>query len=228
MTADEALAAWLAHLAHERRLSPRTLEAYGHIGRLYVAFLEHHRGEALSLRDMGTITAAEVRAHRHDAVSRRVHAGGRQLLALAGVDAGDEQHIIGGAQLFLVQTNNATFGYTAESTQQLAISRLRALEYGRSIIHVSTVGVSGFVNPDGSTTPVTQLFTAAQPVDDVVLRSGLTVSDRLGPWVEWGSALVLLLAVVWRLRRRPTGSVGDEPRSDQSPTEQTEEATTGA
>ena len=32
-SADEALAAWLEHLAHERRLSPRTLEAYGHIGR---------------------------------------------------------------------------------------------------------------------------------------------------------------------------------------------------
>ena len=32
MTADEALAAWLAHLAHERRLSPRTLEKQRVIG----------------------------------------------------------------------------------------------------------------------------------------------------------------------------------------------------
>ena len=63
MTADEALAAWLAHLAHERRLSPRTLEAYGHIGRLYVAFLERHRGLPQSLPDLGAVTAAEVRAH---------------------------------------------------------------------------------------------------------------------------------------------------------------------
>nr|WP_314433458.1 tyrosine recombinase XerC [uncultured Brevundimonas sp.] len=63
MTASDALLAWLEHLAHERRLSPRTLEAYGHIGRLYVAFLERHRGETLSLKAMGTITAAEVRAH---------------------------------------------------------------------------------------------------------------------------------------------------------------------
>ena len=45
MTADQALSDWLAHLAHERRLSPRTLEAYGHIGRLYLAFLQAHRGE---------------------------------------------------------------------------------------------------------------------------------------------------------------------------------------
>ena len=63
LTSEAALAAWLAHLAHERRLSPRTLEAYGHIGRLYLAFLEQHRGESLSLSDLGTVTAAEVRAH---------------------------------------------------------------------------------------------------------------------------------------------------------------------
>lgn len=63
MTASEALMAWLEHLAHERRLSPRTLEAYGHIGRTYLAFLEQHRGEALGLTDLGGISAAEVRAH---------------------------------------------------------------------------------------------------------------------------------------------------------------------
>jgi integrase/recombinase XerC len=63
LTSHEALTAWLAHLAHERRLSPRTLEAYGHIGRLYLAFIERHRGEPQSTADLGTISAAEVRAH---------------------------------------------------------------------------------------------------------------------------------------------------------------------
>jgi len=63
LTADEALAAWLEHLAHERRLSPRTLEAYGHIGRLYLAFLQRHRGEPQRLADLGTVTPAELRAH---------------------------------------------------------------------------------------------------------------------------------------------------------------------
>ena len=63
LTADQALAAWLEHLAHERRLSPRTLEAYGHIGRLYAAFLAKHRGETQRLADLGTVTAAEIRAH---------------------------------------------------------------------------------------------------------------------------------------------------------------------
>ena len=66
MTASEALLAWLEHLAHERRLSPRTLEAYGHIGRHYLAFLERHRGEPQTLSNLGTVTAAELRAHLAD------------------------------------------------------------------------------------------------------------------------------------------------------------------
>lgn len=63
LTADEALSAWLEHLAHERRLAANTLEAYGRIGRLYLAFLQRHRGEPQRLADLGTVTAAEVRAH---------------------------------------------------------------------------------------------------------------------------------------------------------------------
>jgi integrase/recombinase XerC len=63
LTASEALAAWLEHLAHERRLAANTLEAYGRIGRLYLAFLERHRGEPQRLSDLGTVSAAEVRAH---------------------------------------------------------------------------------------------------------------------------------------------------------------------
>ena len=63
LSADEALAAWLEHLAHERRLAPNTLEAYGRIGRLYLACLERHRGGPQRLADLGTVTAAEVRAH---------------------------------------------------------------------------------------------------------------------------------------------------------------------
>ena len=62
MTTEGALALWLEHLAHERRASPRTLEAYGFAGRRYIAFLQQHRGEGLSARDLGGITAGEVRA----------------------------------------------------------------------------------------------------------------------------------------------------------------------
>ena len=59
----KALTAWLDHLAHERRASPRTVRAYGDNVLAYLNFMERHRGEALSVADMGTITAAELRAY---------------------------------------------------------------------------------------------------------------------------------------------------------------------
>ena len=75
----------------------------------------------------------------------------------------------------MVQTNNATFGYTDESEQQFAISRIRAIEHGRSVVHVSTVGVSGFIRPDGTVTEKTALFTADQRVASPVVRTERTV-----------------------------------------------------
>jgi integrase/recombinase XerC len=62
VTSQEALALWLEHLAHERRSSPRTLEAYGFAARRYIAFLEQHLGEAITLASLGEITAGELRA----------------------------------------------------------------------------------------------------------------------------------------------------------------------
>jgi len=62
LDARETLQLWLGHLAQERRASPRTVEAYAHAGQRYIGFLERHRGESLSLSDMGTITAGEIRA----------------------------------------------------------------------------------------------------------------------------------------------------------------------
>jgi integrase/recombinase XerC len=62
LSADGARALWLEHLAHERRASPRTLEAYGFASARYIAFLERHRGEALTLRGLSEISAGDVRA----------------------------------------------------------------------------------------------------------------------------------------------------------------------
>ena len=62
MDARAALDQWLQHLEQERRLSPRTLAAYGFIGRRYLGFLERHRGGPLSAVDLGEVSAAEIRA----------------------------------------------------------------------------------------------------------------------------------------------------------------------
>ncbi|WP_460933351.1 apolipoprotein N-acyltransferase [Phycicoccus ginsengisoli] len=95
--------------------------------------------------------------------------------------------------ILAVQTNNATFGFTAESEQQFAISRIRAIEHGRSIVHVSTVGVSGFIAPDGTYVDKTSLFTQAARYGSPVVRTEVTPSDRIGPLPEYAAALGMLL-----------------------------------
>ena len=62
MKAAEARALWLEHLANERRSSPRTLEAYGFAAQRYIAFLEQHRAETITVQALAGVTAGEVRA----------------------------------------------------------------------------------------------------------------------------------------------------------------------
>ncbi len=85
-----------------------------------------------------------------------------------------------GAELLVVQTNNATFGLTNESEQQFAMTRLRAIETGRATIQVSTVGVSGFIAPDGSVVAKTALFTAEHLAREVPLRTSGTPAMAVG------------------------------------------------
>lgn len=54
-----------------------------------------------------------------------------------------------GATVIIAQTNNADFGHSDESVQQLGIARLRAIETGRSIVNISTVGPSAIITPKG-------------------------------------------------------------------------------
>jgi integrase/recombinase XerC len=62
-TARAALIVWLSYLTHERRAAPRTVESYGDGVAAFLAFAERHRGESLTLNDLGHISAAEFRAY---------------------------------------------------------------------------------------------------------------------------------------------------------------------
>jgi integrase/recombinase XerC len=62
LPAEAARRLWLEHLTHERRASPRTVEAYAFAAGRYLAFLQAHRGEALTTAALGTVSAAEMRA----------------------------------------------------------------------------------------------------------------------------------------------------------------------
>lgn len=110
-----------------------------------------------------------------------------------------------GAQILAVPTNNATFGFTDESVQQLAASRVKAVELGRSVVHISTVGVSGLVAPDGSVSEQTELFTQDILSGALPARTELTPAVRLGDWPSVAGVGVLLGLVALRLPR-PSGT----------------------
>lgn len=111
--------------------------------------------------------------------------------------------VTGGAQLLVVQTNNATFD-VAEARQQLAMVRLRAVEHGRASLMASTVGVSGFVTPDGRVFDATGFNTRAVVLRQLRLGDGRTLATRVGVWPEAALAglAVAGLAASAVLRRR--------------------------
>ena len=63
LTAWDALNAWLGYLARERRVSPRTLEAYKSCVAAYLGFLQRHRGDSVALTDLAAISTADLRAY---------------------------------------------------------------------------------------------------------------------------------------------------------------------
>ena len=75
---------WLSHLRAERRLSPKTSEAYARDVRQFLAFLGEHWGRRLTLAGFAALEASDVRAFM--AMRRASEIGGRSLMrALAGL-----------------------------------------------------------------------------------------------------------------------------------------------
>jgi apolipoprotein N-acyltransferase len=107
------------------------------------------------------------------------------------------------AQIILAQTNNADFGRTDESVQQLAIARLRALETSRTVVNISTVGSSAIITPDGKTLDSLPTFTAGAMLQTVPLSDAITPAMVAGRGIEWlvsglGLAGVALCCGGWR------------------------------
>ncbi len=117
-----------------------------------------------------------------------------------------------GAQVLVVQTNNATFN-PAEARQQLAMVRLRAVEHGRDALMASTVGVSGFVDPAGNVHDATGFNTAAVVVRAMHLNGPRTVATRLGHWPEIFAVLLTLVALAgaFVVRRRAGAQIDSTP-----------------
>ena len=121
--------------------------------------------------------------------------------------------IRGGGQALVVQTNNATYGRTGQTEQQLAMSRLRAVEHGRPVLIAATSGISAVIAADGTIVQRSAEFVPELLVHQVPLRTGQTVATRVGAVPEWLLALAGLAAVGWavwagRPRTRPDRARG--------------------
>jgi apolipoprotein N-acyltransferase len=107
-----------------------------------------------------------------------------------------------GAQVILSQTNNADFGRSDQTFQQAAFARLRAIETGRTVVNVSTVGVSAIYNADGSVVSELPTFEAGVMQQEVPLRDSITPAIAIGAWLDLGINFAALLMLLLALRLR--------------------------
>jgi apolipoprotein N-acyltransferase len=100
------------------------------------------------------------------------------------------------SNLLVVQTNSATFGTSAESAQQLSITRIRAIEHSRNVVSVSTTGISAVIDFNGKILNQTSMGTAEHVFADVGLIEQSSPRDRYGDWA--GVFTLIWLLVVAR------------------------------
>jgi apolipoprotein N-acyltransferase len=167
-------------------------------------------GEYIPLRSLARAVSSKV-----DLVGRdMVAGGGNGLLTQPPYPVGDvicfevaydslvTSSVRAGARLLVVQTNNATFGHSAETYQQLAMSRLRAIEHARTVVQVATSGKSAIIGPDGATLVGSgPLYTADVLVRTVPLSGSTTLATRTGPAAEWVLTALGLLGLIVGVRR---------------------------
>lgn len=110
--------------------------------------------------------------------------------------------VTAGGRVLVVQTNNATFAGLGQPEQQIAMSRLRAVEHGRAVLVAATSGISAVISPDGAVVAEIGEANVGALVETVALRDTLTLADRVGQVPEWILAGLGLLAMVWAAVRR--------------------------
>jgi apolipoprotein N-acyltransferase len=109
--------------------------------------------------------------------------------------------VTSGAQLLSVPSNNATFGRSEMTYQQLAMSRVRAVEHGRTVTVPVTSGVSAIIRPDGRVTGRTGMFVPGTLVQEVPLRSSSTPATTLGTLPEWALVVAGVAGGAWAAAR---------------------------
>ncbi|MFJ3670749.1 apolipoprotein N-acyltransferase [Streptomyces sp. NPDC090106] len=178
-------------------------------------------GEYLPLRSLIGAINSEWTSMVHQDFSRGTEPG---VFTMAGAKVGlvtcyeaafdwaVRSEVTDGAQLISVPSNNATFDRSEMTYQQLAMSRVRAVEHSRTVTVPVTSGVSAIIMPDGRITQKTGMFVADSLVQKVPLRSSETPATRLGILPEIALVLVAAGGLGWAVgsavRNRRAGSAG--------------------
>jgi apolipoprotein N-acyltransferase len=119
-----------------------------------------------------------------------------------GFDNLVSSEVTAGANLLTEQTNDADFevdGQLGETLQQLAMARIRAVEFDRAMIVAGTTGVSAIIAPDGSLIAHTRTWRRAVIEARVPLLSGSTLAERLGEAPEIVFSALALAALAWAI-----------------------------
>ncbi|MQA97934.1 MAG: apolipoprotein N-acyltransferase [Streptosporangiales bacterium] len=129
-----------------------------------------------------------------------------------------------GGEVLAVLTNNATYGGTPQPEQQLAMTRLRAVEHARPIAIAATSGISAIIDADGRILDRSTEFTADIEVRRVRAGADATLATRLGGAPEWVLAALGAGAIAVALAREIARRRGGGEDRDAAPEEGAEEA----
>jgi len=108
-----------------------------------------------------------------------------------------------GAAMLINPTNGSSYTGTILQTQQVASSRLRAVETGRWVVQVSPTGFSAFVSPSGEVFDRTGVSERRVIVREVPMREGRTIYSYIGDQsilIVTSATLLALLVLGWRRR----------------------------
>jgi len=155
---------WLAHLRSERRLSPKTQEAYARDLRQFLEFLAGHWGTRVTLARFAALEASDVRAFM--AMRRADEIGGRSLMrTLAGLRSFGR---------YLEREGKGKVG---------ALSAIRAPKVGKSLPKpVSITAAKRFADADERAGEARDPWIWARDaaVMGLLYGSGLRISEALG------------------------------------------------
>ena len=192
----------------EWRNSSQVVDAHGNWGDRFVKVQRVPFGEWVPMRSFIERFAPDTLARRDASISTQDGRLDTPVGPLATMISWEvffghraRSGVAAGGELLYNPTNGSTYTGTFVQTQQIASSRLRAIETGRWLVQVSPTGFSAFISPSG------EVFQrSAQVQDRVEVRRGIPMRDGLTWYVRFGdlparAAAVLLVAAGWALDR---------------------------